>query len=142
MKRLPPLAAAADESPAIYSDALAYAFPGGVPADEVVAWLRAFATRAAREARERGAFVGHIKLYAEADGGFACWIASTGGEASVKVQGATGAVRACRVAVTAIVFRTTAEIVRAEVLRLLDESRPDAGTTGGASPAPTAGRPR
>ncbi len=124
MERLPHSGATPDETPAIVSDAFAFEFARGVPADDVVAWLQSFATRAAAEARERGGFVGHIKLYAEAEPGFACWVASTGGAASVQARGAEGTLRGCRVAVTAIVFCTTVEVLRAGIGRLLHEAAP------------------
>ena len=127
MTRRPHLDALPDVAPAICSDAFAVEFARDVPADEVVAWLRTFATRAAADARARGGFVGHIKLYAEAEPAFACWVASTGGAASVLVRHAAGALRGCRVAVTAIVFRTTVDVLRAEIGRLFHESAPRPG---------------
>ncbi|QOX62358.1 hypothetical protein FRZ06_02780 [Anoxybacterium hadale] len=112
------LIGAAEEIPAVFSQTLLLQFERDMTENAISALLSDWLISIRHWALLHHHYIGHIKIFAEFEEGFQLWLSATGKEISVKnpARCLANPVRSGTAAVTAIVFGTDEESLRAAVL--------------------------
>jgi hypothetical protein len=113
-----------DAQPSVFSHSVTFQFDREIAGNEVITCLHDCLEDLNRWAYDNGCLVGHIKIFAENEEDLKLWVASTGREISVNkpIDCEGRRFRALCVNITAIIFGTDNESVRAVVLESLDKS--------------------